>query len=80
MKEVHQFRCRGLFLVLMRSLGGEKINWHSILRVHRYGSIQFTHVGHSVVNITIVLHFHRAHLASIDRYQNVIFLHLLLLV
>jgi hypothetical protein len=51
MNEVPQFRCRSLCPVLTRSLGGEKINWHSILRVHRYGSIHFTQVGHSVVNI-----------------------------
>jgi hypothetical protein len=80
MNKVPQFRLRSLCPVLTRSLGGEKINWHSIMMVLRYGSIQFTQVGHSVVNITIVVHFQRAHLASIDWCRNVMFLHLLLLV
>jgi hypothetical protein len=80
MNEAPQFRCRSLCPALTRSLGGKKINWHSILRVQRYGSIQFTQVDHSVVNITIVVHFHLAHLASIYWCRNVMFLHLLLLV
>ena len=80
MNEVSQFRCRRLCSVLTQSLGGKKINWHSILRVHRNSSIQFTHVGHCVVNITIIVHFHWAHLASFDWCRNVIFLLVLLLV
>ena len=78
MNEVPQFRCRSLCPVLTRSLGGEKIKWHSILRVHRYGSIQFTHVGHSVVNITIVVpqrreYYHRSFgQVNVDRSCRVI--------
>ncbi len=80
LSEVPQFRSRGLCPVLPRSLGGEKINWISILRVHWNVSIQFTQFAQSVVNITIVVHFHGTHLASIQEHRNVVFLFLLLLV
>jgi hypothetical protein len=57
LSEVPQFRSEGICPVIMQSLGGEKNNRHSILRVYCNDSIQFTQIAQSVLNITIVEHF-----------------------
>ncbi len=78
--EVPQFRSRWLGPVLAGFLGRKKIYRHAILRVNWNIPVQYTQIGHSVVNISIVEHFQRTHLACIHRRRNIVFPHSLLLV
>ena len=78
--EVPQFRSRWLGPELARFLGGKKIYRHAILRVHWNIPVQLTQIGHSLVNISIVEHFQRTHLARIHRRRNIILPHSLQLV
>ena len=52
----------------LRDFWGAKKNYrHAILRVHWNFPVQLTQIGHSLVNISIVEHFQRTHLARIHR-------------
>ncbi len=80
MQKVPQFRSRGLGPVLARFFGGKKINRYAILRVHWNIPVQPTQIGQSVVNISIIVHFQRTHLAFIHLHSNIVLPHTLLLV
>jgi hypothetical protein len=50
------------------------------VRVHWNIPVQLTQIGHSVVNISIIVQFQRTHLAFIHQCRNIVFSHNLLLV